>query len=166
MDTASKWDSYKPTMLNILDHLKPKRALEFGVGKSTETILEAESVKTLDTIEHNASWFSQYKHLVSDRFNLIYEPNGVFYPLVSGRYAKYDFIFIDGILREKCLMTVVSVLSDKGVVLLHDAKRPQYQEAIQTYKNIFWEDDGHTVALSNNENVMGKLIHAHSYTPV
>ena len=55
------------------------------------------------------------------------------YPAERG--VLYDFILIDGRARVDCLNKSKDMLSENGIVLLHDANRPQYHEAFKQYKN-------------------------------
>jgi predicted O-methyltransferase YrrM len=46
---------------------------------------------------------------------------------------KFDFIFIDGRKRRRCLIAASKILSPGGVVVLHDAERPHYHCAFEHY---------------------------------
>jgi hypothetical protein len=48
-------------------------------------------------------------------------------------------------------------LNEGGVVILHDAERPNYKEMINTYKFKFWQDEGHTVVLTDNSTTAMRL---------
>lgn len=154
MSTADTWDSYNETMVKVFDLFQPKRCLEWGIGTSTDTILGRNHVFTLDSVEHSPKWFNQYKDKRTNRFNLILEKNQYLYPLVSGRFSKYDFIFVDGILREQCLDNAYSLGT---IVMLHDAERRMYKDHINKYSNIFYTDGGHTVTMTNDKDVGQEL---------
>lgn len=155
METAPTWDSYKEALLGVIDVLKPKRVLEFGIGKSTDLFLSLDCIETLDSVEHNPEWVAKYHSKVSDRFNLIFEPDPFLYPLVEGRFQEYDLVFVDGIQRPECLDNY----RDKcKVAIIHDAERPQYQEAIEKYYFRAWFDGGHTVVLCNDEDTRYKKL--------
>ena len=148
MSTAETWDSYKPTLLLVLNNILPMRCLEWGVGMSTKTISDHPAVHSLESIEHNGEWVDKVKFNVNSKVNLIYEPNCELYYLAQGRYDKYDLIFVDGILREKCLIKAKDILEEGGIVILHDAERIEYQSGILSYTYRFWRDFGHTVVLT------------------
>lgn len=150
MSVAETWDSYKPTLMLVLNSLIPVRCFEWGSGMSTKTTSEHPAVQSLDSVEHNGEWYDKAKYACCEKVNLIYEPNCELYYLAQGRYDKYDFIFIDGIMRDKCLVKAKDILADNGVVMLHDAERMEYQPLIETYKYRFWRDCGHTVVLTDN----------------
>ncbi len=149
MDTASTWDSYRPAMEEVIECLRPKHVLEYGMGSST--IFLANEDVTLDSVEHNSKWYEKNKMLKSDKVNLIYEKDMNMYPLVQGRYDLYDMIFIDGVMRRECLEISQNRLTESGVVILHDAERPAYRQYVQMYKHNVYRDDGHTVILFNSD---------------
>jgi SAM-dependent methyltransferase len=53
------------------------------------------------------------------------------YPARLGR--QYDFIFVDGRKRRRCLLEAARLLKPGGVVMLHDAYRPHYQCAFPAF---------------------------------
>jgi len=158
METASTWDSYRDTLIVVLETLNPVKCLEFGAGKSTKLISEYKSVKKLDSVENDYGWIEKVKkNGINEKVKFIYEPNLDSYPFVSGRFDLYHLIFIDGAVREKCLLNVSDKLDKDGVVVLHDAERKEYAEAIDTYLKSIWTDGGHTVILTDNIKVADGL---------
>lgn len=164
--TASSIDSYKESLEKCLRLLKPKRVFEFGPGISTGIILKY-PVKTIDTLEHAYKWHIKAKEAFSneERVNLIYENDPrefietiMFY---SRMFGHYDLIFVDSIDRERVLGRAKRCLNDKGAVILHDAERGRYQEAIGKFKHKILEDSGHTVILTDNDNTF-KILSASS----
>lgn len=153
MSTAETWDSYKPTLILALNNLLPSRCFEWGAGKSTITVSEHPAVNTLESVEHDSKWISRLSGTLNNKVNFIHEPDESLYTLVQGRYDKYDLVFIDGILRDKCLIKARDLLEDKGIVILHDAERIEYQDGIIRYKYRFWRDFGHTVVLTDSQEV-------------
>lgn len=158
MSTADTWDSYEPTLLLVLNNLMPKRCFEWGAGKSTKTISDHPAVVTMESVEHNHGWVDRARVGLNDKVNIIYEPNVDLYPLVQGRYDRYDLIFIDGVLRETCLEKAKEILSEEGVVILHDAERTGYQKNILEYRYRIWKDFGHTVVLTDSNIVYDELM--------
>jgi SAM-dependent methyltransferase len=53
------------------------------------------------------------------------------YPAQLGR--QYDFIFVDGRKRRRCLLEAARLLKPGGVAVLHDAYRPHYQCAFPAF---------------------------------
>lgn len=151
LETARTWDSFKDTLYDVLDAIKPKSVFEYGPGTSTSIMALSHSIETLDSVEHNETWFNKWKWELPDNVNLIYQPNMEMYPETKGRLDKYDLIFVDGREREKCLYVSRDRLHIDGVVILHDAERPSYQEMINTFRYKFFTDGGHTVVLTDSK---------------
>jgi len=148
--TASSYDSYIETLFIVLGALKPKKVLEFGTGKSTELLAHYPSVESLTSVEHDIYYYR--KILVTDlpKTDIVYEPNLDEYCRV-GLPGGYDFVFVDGRERSRCLLNIKESLNPRHAVLIHDAEREQYQEAIKTYTHIFWTDGGSTATLTNDD---------------
>lgn len=147
---ASSWDSFAPTLYKVLDAIKPKRVFEYGPGTSTKIMAMYPTVDWVDTVEHDKAWYEKYRWEMPDNVAFHFQPNMELYPETSGRYDKYDLIFVDGREREKCLYVSRGMLEPNGVVMLHDAERPSYKEMIDTFRFKFFTDDGHTVTLTDN----------------
>ena len=157
-ETAQTWDSFEITLRIALEILKPQRCFEWGPGKSTRIMLEYPSVKTIDSVEHDGAWFSRAQSYVrSNKVNMIFEPKQEIYPFVSGRFEKYDLIFIDGIKREDCLRFAPMIASKRHAVILHDAEREEYMQAMSGYNFIMLCDDGHTACLTNDSESFSDL---------
>ncbi len=46
---------------------------------------------------------------------------------------KFNVVIVDARFRRRCLETARHILTDDGIVILHDAQKPQYQEGIDQY---------------------------------
>ena len=51
------------------------------------------------------------------------------------KLGEFDFILIDGRARKYCLMKAYELLSDKGIVVLHDANRTYYHEPFRLFNH-------------------------------
>jgi len=149
------WMKYREIEIieEILKKLKPKRCLEWGAGYSTLYFPRfLDSNAKWISIEHEKEWFERIKSLNKDsrvEIYLIY-PNKypwsdeygdgdysdlkdyVEYP---SKFGKFDFILIDGRARKYCLIKAHELLSDKGVVVLHDANRTYYHEPFKLFNH-------------------------------
>lgn len=148
--TANSWDSFKDALYAVLNAIKPQNILEYGPGSSSKIMGLFPSVKMIDSVEDNMAWYSKYRWEVPDTVKIYYQPNLDMYPQTPGRVDKYDLIFVDGKKREECLYLAKERLVEGGVVVLHDAERPNYQEPISFYKYKFFQDGGHTCILTDN----------------
>lgn len=156
METASSWDSYKETLLKVMDIIQPVHCFEWGVGKSTLTISEFPSVLSLDSVEHDPSWVDRLKP-VPDNVKVIFEQSHELYQIVFGRCDEYDLIFVDGKDRARCLQSAKERISKTGAVVLHDAMREEYKKAIEAYSFQIFSDGGHTVILTDYFNAYLKI---------
>jgi hypothetical protein len=155
--TASSWDSFKDALYKVLVALNPKTVFEYGPGTSTSIMAIFPSVELIDSVEHNLTWYNKYKWEMPENVSIVYQPILELYPETPGRAEKYDLVFVDGREREKCLYVAKARLNEGGVVILHDAERPNYQEMIDSYKFKFWQDEGHTVVLCDSNITAMKL---------
>ena len=51
----------------------------------------------------------------------------------GGKLAPLDFILVDGRARVDCLAKAHEWIANDGIVVLHDAQRPHYQQALKPY---------------------------------
>ena len=129
--------------------------MEYGSGKSTYTF--ASRVESVDSVEHDARWYDKVKDFKDKDVNVIYQPDLNIYPYSQGRFDEYDLIFIDGRERAKCLHLAHDLLSEDGIVVLHDAQRQRYMQGIIPYRYCIFTDKGCTAVLTNSKKVEKKL---------
>ena len=153
-------------IIEVVVNLKPEYVLEWGSGYSTLLFPpEMPQLKKWISVEHNADWYKIINEGIdSNKVDLkLIEPNNlefdkkgknfearreglledfkeyVAYPGTLGQ--KFDFIFIDGRARRHCLLEAASMLSEQGVLIVHDANRESYFEEIPSFKNVFHLQD-------------------------
>jgi predicted O-methyltransferase YrrM len=131
----SEFVSFVQPLLKWLKITQPETILEWGPGYSTLVMLEHAPRAEIFTVEHQDKWFQKWHGILGKyrqvRMFLLGENDGyVSAPLKFGR--KFDLIFIDGLNRKRpdCLRVAHEVLSEGGVVLVHDSERKQYWESI------------------------------------
>lgn len=136
----------------ILLSFSPKvDVLEWGSGGSTvyfTEFLKQEGVSyTWDSIEYNRNWYEKIFNLVKDDKNItitlfdvgnneLKQPNinmdeYVSYPATLNK--KYDFIFVDGRKRRRCVLEAKKMLKPDGIVILHDGRRTYYHPAFSAF---------------------------------
>lgn len=117
----------------------PKRILEWGPGYSTQLMRKSCPNAEIFSIEHQKEYADKWTHIffLDDKVKIILREedetghmDSYVNPPVEG---KFDLIFIDGRNRLLCLKKSKELLSENGVVILHDSERPQYKEGIQLY---------------------------------
>lgn len=148
-------------LLAIVHALAPKRCLEWGSGGSTRALLErCPFIEQYVSVEHDGEWYKQVRQQVHDpRLDLHHvapdKPMGpgqhshpeivawdanaevdrevlaqyIGYPATLGQ--EFDFVLVDGRARRFCLAAGWELLRRGGVMVLHDAQRTQYHDAVQ-----------------------------------
>jgi len=62
----------------------------------------------------------------------------------------YQLVFVDGRFRFDCLNVAREMISDDGIVVVHDAQRANYQRAFKAFKHVHYIKEQRTAALSMN----------------
>jgi predicted O-methyltransferase YrrM len=154
--TATSWDSYKETLKKVMELVKPEEILEYGPGESSKIMLGYEFVKRIDAIEHDENYYNKWHNEIEDpRFYQHYKSTPEVY--VNGFAKPYDLVFIDGRDRERCIARALNRVEDIGIVIVHDAERPRYKEAMDLFDYIIFTDNGSTATLTNDQTLNKKL---------
>ena len=133
--------------------------LEWGAGGSTIYMSSYFTIFgqkfTIESLEHDIVWYTELckMNLPNVRLHLFDEdvqryddsralkgkPMTEYVKFPSRLGKKYDFIFIDGVnyKRVECMREAVSLLKEDGVVIVHDADRPEYKEGFDLFKGKF-----------------------------
>lgn len=162
-DGIRPWMKYKEIDIisEILKKKKPRNCLEWGCGYSSLYFPKyLENKARWVAVEHDAAWYEKIKRLnirPNTELNLL-KPNH--YPWTDengdGAYQdladyikfpgslgiKFDFILIDGQARRACLTYGRDVLAPDGIVVLHNANREYYYDALKGYPRqiLFYEE--------------------------
>lgn len=123
--------SYHAMLAKWCQAVRPRNILEWGPGPSTALMHHTCPQAKIVTIEHEAKWAEKartehavYAHVVHEKIR----PSNWYcvWPLLNEPGTTYDLVFVDGRLRTACLLTASLVLSERGVIVLHDSQRPAY----------------------------------------
>jgi len=143
-------------LVDLAKHRECLNILEWGSGNGTiyfAKFLRKKNIKfRWIAIEHFVPWFEKVTamlkaHNLSDHVECFlksptYEEDkniqetldlDEYVSLPSTLGIGFDFILVDGRKRKECLENARHVLSPDGVVVLHDAERPWYQEGCICY---------------------------------
>lgn len=147
------WMSYEEieVIKGLLTYLKPRSCLEWGAGYSTiyfPKFLKGGSGWI--SVEHEKEWAGRIESMNKNRSVRIFFVKPNHFPWTDeysdGAYSdlenyidfpsgdKFDFILVDGRARRSCLEKACKILSDDGIVVLHDAERRYYQDALKSYR--------------------------------
>lgn len=145
--------------VEVIQNLQPAKCLEWGSGFSTLYFpkLLQPSANWL-SIEHDQAWVEKIKMLNNKKnvtikhikpHNEKWKGDGTYedfkqYVDYPSNLKFFDLIIVDGRARKDCLERGVQLLSDKGVIILHDANRLKYHNAFKFYKNSTLFTDHHT----------------------
>lgn len=145
----------------VLETLAPRHVLEWGCGGSTKAVLERSPfIERYVSVEHVGDWYAKVKAQVTDpRLSLHHVPADQ--PLSPGSHShetivawdaraeaepavmksyvefpaslglSFDFVLVDGRARRFCLAKGFELLRSGGVIVLHDAQREQYHDALR-----------------------------------
>lgn len=125
----------------LLAELKPKVCLEWGSGGSTVYFPPRHpEIETWVSIEHNGKFYDEVKNSVSSKVELKHVKINEY--LNAAMDKKYDFILVDGLMRQECLLIGKDLLNEGGVMLLHDSGRPEFDKIIKQWGNVKKLSDG------------------------
>jgi len=153
-------------IVEVVDKLQPEHVFEWGSGFSTLLLPRLlPGLKSWHSLEHNEKWYEFIKQENKDS-RVFAHYQGSDNPAYNGskkRYdaekeglyqdfksyiefprkfdQKFDFMFIDGRARKECLKVAYELLSDRGVVIVHDANRADYFENHPPFNHVFHLED-------------------------
>lgn len=114
-------------MASLFEAQRPKSVLEFGAGHSTR--VWPDQMKGLlqwVAIEHSVRWFNELQGKVDERVDLRLRKRRDYYAPLLLEGGWFDFILVDGLYRCACMLVASLLLAPGGIVVLHDAGRPEY----------------------------------------
>ena len=150
------YDSFQSLLRKYMKLLKPKTIFEYGPGLSTG-ILASYPETEVYTVEHQQNYFGKALLDNADKSNVLVYFRGdkdKYIELPSTLNLKFDLIFIDGwctkpnsnekSVRVDCLLEAAKVLTENGIVILHDSCRSMYSEGREPYE-VIEESEGTAV---------------------
>jgi predicted O-methyltransferase YrrM len=141
---------------DVLRALVPRRCLEWGSGYST---LRFTSLLPPDahwlSIEHDRAWYERVQVMAAEATGAratielhcapptrepwtLQDGDGTAehfagYVALPAQRGPFDFILVDGRARVDCLIAARDLVRPDGIVMLHDANRPQYHGPLAMY---------------------------------
>jgi hypothetical protein len=103
---------------------------EFGAGNST--LWYAKRVKEVFSVEHNVNWKTMLEQRIPSNSKIIFKElsyNGEYARTANSLGRKFDIIVVDGRDRNNCIYNSLDSLSEKGVIILDNSQRPNYNES-------------------------------------
>ena len=134
-------------MARVLEERKPAKVLEYGAGTSSLYWPQRYAfIKLWMAIEHDLDWAIYLAGQSPDNLMVICimtEPIETYVVPPQG-YAPFDMIIIDGLHRVECIEASPQYLAPDGAVLLHDADRLEYRDALNIYPHCQFLTHGNT----------------------
>lgn len=147
---------YLNLFVEILDKHAPEKVdavLEWGLGHSTSYLYELardRGASLFVAIEHNEQYHNAFvksfppapffetrvEDLMGHSPQTVSESGENYATCVREYDRKFDVIFVDGRRRNECLLVASSIISDDGIVILHDADRTRYDVGINLFDSV------------------------------
>ncbi len=137
-------DTWKPMMADkeieiidkILDDKRPKRCLEWGSGNSTVYFASKHpEIERWIAIEHNKTYLELLSERLPKNAEIMVIENSDSYIHEPQSMEKFDFILVDGQLRDECLEVAFNITNKGAIILLHDAGRQESALMMKKYKD-------------------------------
>lgn len=122
---------------SFLDFLIPRLnesflIFEYGLGNSTRYFNSVG--QHCYGVEHSESWYTRVLDDSMDKDNYVLSNDFEYVNTIQKTDRKFDIIIVDGILREECMKMGLNYLSEKGVMILDDSEKQEYEDSIQEIK--------------------------------
>jgi len=129
-----------PHDLQAIEHIlkfgRPRDCLEWGSGGSTVYFPNKfRFIKSWLSYEHDPGWYHVVRKQVSKKVELKLVSLNDYVFDVFKRKKRFDFIFIDGILRGSCLLAGSLLIKKRvGGCVLHDTGRSEYHRWFSVFR--------------------------------
>ena len=127
-------------LIEILTKLKPLKCLEYGSGYSTLFFPQfIHSQGKWFSVEHHKIWHQRVQDMnTNPNVNITYvntkdDSNLNDYVRTMKNMGPFDFILVDGIIRSDCIRMAINQLTPDGILVVHDANRREYHEALTQF---------------------------------
>lgn len=120
---------------SFIDFITPRLTKEltiFEYGSGSSTLFYAKRVKKVVSVEHDETWFNKIVKTKPQNAEMIFsklERGGEYSKKAAALGEKYDIIIVDGRDRVNCCMNSIDALTAKGVIVLDDSERKDYEKA-------------------------------------
>jgi hypothetical protein len=117
----------------LSDRIQPHfRLFEYGSGGSTTWF--ANRVDEVVSVEHDPEWYDRMVSSVPSNVQLIHQNESEYVSSISNQ-GEFDVILIDGINRNECADIAPDYLTNKGVIILDDTYRSEYEPTRESLKS-------------------------------
>lgn len=124
---------YNYGFLKFLDNRLTKDLNVFEYGAGNSTIWYAQKVNFVKSVENDQKWIEiltpQLPKNTKVVFRELNENKDYLHEISMAEKPKYDIVVVDGRRRNDCVMFAVDYLTEKGVIILDNSEREDYQPA-------------------------------------
>lgn len=122
------WYTY--SSIDFIEKRINKNLTVFEYSCGNGTLWWSDKVKEVDSVEHNANWYSKIKERSSSNTNIqLCIQKDDYIESISRMDKKYHIVVIDGIERNECAFQAVDALTPDGIIIWDNSDR------VNIYKN-------------------------------
>ena len=129
------WTNY--AFVAFLDKRIDKNLKIFEFGSGFSTCYFNSRGNEVVSAEHHKDWISIVNGMLPNESKIIQvdgnDSDGYANSIVSCN-QKFDFIFVDGLFRNDCVVVSIDYLTESGVLVLDDSERKDYETSFQLMK--------------------------------
>lgn len=126
--TPLPWMNY--CAISFLEERLGPELTIFEYGSGNSTLFFAERVASVVALEADRKWYDYVRGEMPANVTMLYhdpaEPGYV--DAIATTNRRYDIVIVDADERVACLLNSPDHLSERGVVILDDAQREEYQQ--------------------------------------
>ena len=167
LNSITGFASFKPLVKICTDIVKPLNIVEWGPGESTQFLLDNTQAQ-ISSWENHPSYSKTAIERFKDKdrvtihqsFSNSGNGKNTAYcnaPMLKFLYNSLEFIFVDGRQRADCMICAYHLISDTGIVILHDDQRPAYDEGRNLFPYSFRSAETITGVYSKDKNIIQKI---------
>jgi len=123
------WMNY--AVIHLLKERLTKNMNLFEYGSGSSTLFFSQLVGFVRSVEYDQSWFQKVTSEMPENVDLLFrekDENGLYCRTISESPELYDVVLVDGRDRVNCIKHSVKKLKDRGVIILDDSSREEYEQ--------------------------------------
>ena len=135
-DNPLPWVTY--SFIDFIEDRLTKELEIFEYGSGNSTLWYAKKAKFVTSVEHDKGWHEKIKNDMPQNVSLYYEEleyGGNYSKFAQSLDKKFDIIIVDGRDRVNCVLNSIRCISKKGIIVLDDSEREQYQKGVKYLLN-------------------------------
>ncbi|MGF1924196.1 MAG: FkbM family methyltransferase [Bacteroidia bacterium] len=120
---------------SFIDFIKPRLTKELSIfeyGSGNSTLFYAKNTRRVVSVEHDEDWYHKIVKEKAQNAEMIFcrlDMAGEYAKKAASLDEKFDIIIVDGRDRVNCCKFAIGGLTEKGVIILDDSERSNYNDA-------------------------------------